>query len=1042
MSNAPVDIPAYDGSPYVGPQPFLESQEPIFCGRDREKNDLSSLIVANSEVLVHAQSGAGKSSLLNAGVIPQLKRKGFVVRPVTRVRAERVDIHSGAKIANIFMFNALSAWTDPQQNFDKNAGVTLADFLGLDKRPERESEEKFGDQPENPEVLSTQAVEKRPPELLIFDQLEEIFDTWPEKWAEREDFFSQISDALERGKHLRILFAIREDYLARLFPCLEILPRRMRARFRLDPLNKTSAVHAVVDPLRQIKSPRRTFASGVANALVENLSRVRIKESDGNVREIIGEFVEPLQVSLVCEDLWRQLPPDILEISETVIRDYGNIDDTLSAYYKTCLKEVLSSDVSEGKLRGLFSQVLITAEGTRGIVYRGKDRTGGILNSAVEKLRSLHLLRQENRAGGGWYELSHDRFIGPIQQSNEEWLAGQGPSPETKIRLTQAVRTWLGSERSKEKLLGSADLEEAKKWVQSAGVDGFGLPPQLQALIGESEIEILARSAARTRIATLLFAFSAFCLLLTVIVGWFAIRQATSEELADRARYQEKLAARRRLLLGLQSVAYNESASSVGALDDALQFALLSQDLHKNDTDNVNITTVAFDTQQVRFATSNTDGTIHIWEATSEYAPSNSLTTYEPAKNPTPVFTRERRAEQHSIYDPSLGQQVIETAVKDESKINTTRSCIASQTVPVSKETKLKHLWGGGNVNLILTLESEKAPSQLLTAALSPDGRYVVTRDISGSMRLWDVDGRCQVGSWPDGGDAGHAAAFSLDGKFLVVANEDGDAQLLSFDGKSIHTVGSLTCSASEAARCGRPCDTFATRSISWSQNELVAVANSTGVTVWDAQKQTCIQSISSNEISIAALSSDGKFLATGSVSGSVKVWNLPDETRNGRGGGNGALQKTEKPLFDSNSLKEPVSAEPVSALVFNKSGTLLASASVAGTTTIWKTYTKTEGVTLSNQKGIIGMIFSPNDTYLTAVSGLRTIGKHSLDVKNSKHLAAELIFGDQDAYKEFPMKPARCLELIREQIKRKAPAVPLRDSLIDSANADCLVIQ
>jgi hypothetical protein len=87
-------------------------------------------------------------------------------------------------------------------------------------------------------------------------------------------------------------------------------------------------------------------------------------------------------------------------------------------------------------------------------------------------------------------------------------------------------------------------------------------------------------------------------------------------------------------------------------------------------------------------------------------------------------------------------------------------------------------------------------------------------------------------------------------------------------------------------------------------------------------------------------------------------------------------------------------------------------------------------------------MIFSPNDTYLTAVSGLRTIGKHSLDVKNSKHLAAELIFGDQDAYKEFPMKPARCLELIREQIKRKAPAVPLRDSLIDSANADCLVIQ
>ena len=73
-------------SPYPGPRPFEPGEHNLFFGRDREVADLLSLMIAHREVLLYAQSGAGKTSLLNAGVMPSLIQEGFEVLPVARVR--------------------------------------------------------------------------------------------------------------------------------------------------------------------------------------------------------------------------------------------------------------------------------------------------------------------------------------------------------------------------------------------------------------------------------------------------------------------------------------------------------------------------------------------------------------------------------------------------------------------------------------------------------------------------------------------------------------------------------------------------------------------------------------------------------------------------------------------------------------------------------------------------------------------------------------------------------------------------------------------
>src|SRR5512133_611002 len=72
-------------NPYVGPRPFQSSEKGQFYGREREARDLFSMVVSERLVLFYAQSGAGKSSLVNARLIPSLEKRGFLVLPVARI---------------------------------------------------------------------------------------------------------------------------------------------------------------------------------------------------------------------------------------------------------------------------------------------------------------------------------------------------------------------------------------------------------------------------------------------------------------------------------------------------------------------------------------------------------------------------------------------------------------------------------------------------------------------------------------------------------------------------------------------------------------------------------------------------------------------------------------------------------------------------------------------------------------------------------------------------------------------------------------------
>ena len=77
-------------NPYVGPRAFTRGE--TLYGRDREVLDLIDLVVAERIVLLYSPSGAGKTSLLQAALIPALEEQDFVVPPIMRVGDEHPGV--------------------------------------------------------------------------------------------------------------------------------------------------------------------------------------------------------------------------------------------------------------------------------------------------------------------------------------------------------------------------------------------------------------------------------------------------------------------------------------------------------------------------------------------------------------------------------------------------------------------------------------------------------------------------------------------------------------------------------------------------------------------------------------------------------------------------------------------------------------------------------------------------------------------------------------------------------------------------------------
>ena len=117
-------------NPYIGPRAF-RAGETIY-GRERELARLAALLIAERVVLLHSPSGAGKSSLIQAALIPRLAKptaeggENFRVLPLARVQHEPPDMDRLPSGFNRYVYSTIACMEAQRTGWNRIAPIPSA----------------------------------------------------------------------------------------------------------------------------------------------------------------------------------------------------------------------------------------------------------------------------------------------------------------------------------------------------------------------------------------------------------------------------------------------------------------------------------------------------------------------------------------------------------------------------------------------------------------------------------------------------------------------------------------------------------------------------------------------------------------------------------------------------------------------------------------------------------------------------------------------------------------------------------------------------
>jgi hypothetical protein len=292
-------------APFRGAEPFRFIDRLIFFERKAETRQLLREVIIYRGVLLYGDSGAGKSSLINAGLIPVALGEGFTPDRV------RLNNRKGGEIT----VERISLLSDDRPPF---LSPSLSDQQGEAGRAVF-SVAKFREK-------VTEFAEEHYP-LLIFDQFEEFATLFeeavkPEEIKEARQNQEAILELLvwllrDRQIRVKLLFAFREDYLAKLTQLFTLSPELQQQYIRLTPPGTDSLRELITGPFKDAELAKHfgraegAAREGFSEKLVSDLET----EFKGRSR---GGVINLTEVQLACLELWRSGAPEQLYAKEQV----------------------------------------------------------------------------------------------------------------------------------------------------------------------------------------------------------------------------------------------------------------------------------------------------------------------------------------------------------------------------------------------------------------------------------------------------------------------------------------------------------------------------------------------------------------------------------------------------------------------------------------------------------------------------------------------------------------------------------------------------
>jgi serine/threonine protein kinase len=425
--------------PYRGLQAFREEDAAFFHGREAFAEKLLGAVLRQELVAVVGPSGSGKSSVVQAGLLPLLRRQ--------RPPADTWDV---------------VLFTPGDRPFHRLAAALVPllepNLLEMDWL---KGANRMGDLLANGQILLEDVVERALQKLggtnrllLVSDQFEQLFTRTPD--PDRKRFVQALISALARAP-LTLAITLRADFYGHMIALSRDLSDRVeRGVINLGPMTRPEMAQAISMPAQHVGlkfQPR--LIERILNDMGEEPGRLPLLEfaltelwfrrQDGLLTHSAYEEIGGVTKAIVqrAEDVFQKFSPEQQRITRRIFTRLVRVARPEEGGEDTSRRAALADLGEEAR------EIIVELANAR-LLVTGRERINDVEEETVD-LAHEALIRGWDRLGD-W--LDQDRNFLLWQQ-----------------RLQSAMQQWEDSNRNEDEGLRGALLREAEIWLQERRAD-------------------------------------------------------------------------------------------------------------------------------------------------------------------------------------------------------------------------------------------------------------------------------------------------------------------------------------------------------------------------------------------------------------------------------------------------------------------------------------------------------------------------------------------------------------------------------------------
>ncbi|XYH98714.1 protein kinase domain-containing protein [Sorangium sp. So ce1128] len=854
-------------SPFAGLFAFQEADAARFFGRDRDIAAMAARLRNQQLVVVAGPSGAGKSSFVRAGVIPALKRaeegwETFILRPGRCPLCALVDVLKHIDEAE--PTRGPTAGSPELPGHDSLVATLRAQpgYLGARLRA-RCRREGPGHRV-----------------LLFVDQLEELYTLGvaPEDQATFVACLEGVAD--DASSPLRVLLAIRSDFLDRLAEHRDFMTDAIRGLTFLPPLGRDGLREALTRPLEA--AGYRFEAAEIVEHMLTALESTR----------------SPLPLlQFTAGKLWEMRDRERRLLTRASYERIGGVAGALSAHADAVLSALPQRE--QRLVRAVLLR-LVTPERTRAVVRidelhelaRGGAGDGAeAIAQVVQHLADARLLliaaggEASGDGGGTTVELVHESLIERWPKL-AQWLAESEQDALLMARVRVAAQQWQASGEAEGLLWRDRAAEDARAWYErrraAKGASwrvGLSQREERYLLAVVGLVERARRLRLRQRLAMLLIPALGVVALVVARLAMDAHEQATrADQEAARAQAEARDARNATRMATAREMQLQADPTTVlsilreieapvprggpvlarWALHNRIARAVLSHpDL---------VMRAGYSPDGLRIVTACADGAARVWSADGTGEPVVLLRGHQDYVS-SAAFSPDGKRIVTASHDRTArvwnadgtGEPVVLGGHED--RVASAAFSPDGKRIVTASWDKTARVWNADGTGDPVVLRGHQ--DYVTSAAFSPDGKRIVTASSDKTARVWNADGTGKPVVLHGHADPVNWAAISPDGKRIVTASEDKTARVWNADGTGEPMVLRGHEERVFSAAFGPDGKRIVTAS--WDKTARVWNADGTGEPMALRGHQ--------NAVYFAAFSPDGKRIVTTSYDKTARIW-------------------------------------------------------------------------------------------------------------------------------------------------------------------------